>query len=377
MTDLCACAESFLLGVYSDAEGLFPFSTRLEDGVFVNDFEHPHTIRYTVNSLLGLRRAAQLNGQGAIGVAEVDRMIDRFLDRQYDSISSPADFGLLALLLAERGPSAHLGRALDQLAALARRPQALRKLNLQDLGWILWGASAAGQRKIAGAERTAQRVFRVVREDFVDERSGLATHSLSLYRRGLVSFGSTVYFLRSSYEYGLFARDPEAHRLFADGVQKMIGIQGPLGEWPWILRARTGLPVEFYPLFSVHQDSMAMLFLLPALDEGMPGVREAIDRSFAWALGRNELGIPMLWNEPHFAYRSIERSDRFPRPRRYLRAARNIALRRDSRTVSGNGLRLNPECRSYHLGWILYAWAGRTDVPGTEGQRLHVLKAAS
>ena len=24
-------------------------------------------------------------------------------------------------------------------------------------------------------------------------------------------------------------------------------------------------------------------------------------------------------------------------------------------------LRINPECRSYHLGWMLYAFAGRTD----------------
>ena len=27
---------------------------------------------------------------------------------------------------------------------------------------------------------------------------------------------------------------------------------------------------------------------------------------------------------------------------------------------------VNRECRSYHLGWILYAWAGRPDQPRLE-----------
>jgi hypothetical protein len=376
MTDLCACAESFLLGVYSDAEGLFPFSTRLEHGGLVHDFEHPHTVRYTINSLLGLRRAAHLNPDAQVSVAEVDEMIDRFLDRQYDSISSAADLGLLALLLAESDAAPQLAVTLGRLERLASDRRALRGLNLQDLGWMLWGSSSAAQRKAGQARAVADQVFDVIRADFVDRRSGLATHSRSLYRRGLVSFGSTVYFLRSMYEYGRVTGSVEAQRLFREGVRNMIDIQGPLGEWPWILRVRTARPVEFYPVFSVHQDSMAMLFLLPAVDEGMPRVREAISRSFDWALGRNELGVPMLWSEPYFAYRSVERNDRFPRPRRYVRAARNIALRRQSQTASGSRVRLNPECRSYHLGWILYAWAGRSDVPGTEGQRLPALTTA-
>jgi hypothetical protein len=376
MSELCACAESFLLSVYDEEEGLFPFSTRLQGGKFVNDYSHPHTVRYSINSLLGLRREAQFNPHAQVSVTEVDRMVDRFLDRQYRAIRSPADFGLLSLLLADRGPAPELERTLHKLGEVAAEPSALRRLSLQDLSWILWGTTSAAQRKLAGAARIAHDVFSVVRNDFVDASSGLATHRRSLYRRGLVSFGSTVYFLRSSYEYSRFAGDPYAHQLFSDGVQKMIDVQGPSGEWPWLLRVRTATPIQFYPVFSVHQDSMAMLFLLPALDDGMNGVRRAVNRSFAWALGRNELGVPMLWSEPYFAYRSVERTDMFPRLQRYLRATCNVALGQQDGPAHGTGVRLNPECRSYHLGWILYAWAGRSDVPGTEGQRLRALTAA-
>ena len=376
MTDLCACAESFLLSVYDEEQGLFPFSTRLQNGSFVNDYAHPHTVRYSINSLLGLRREAQFNPRAQVSVTDVDRMVDRFLDRQYRSVKSPADFGLLTLLLADRGPAPELEHTLRKLGELAAAPSALRRLDIQNLSWILWGATAAAERKLAGGARIAHDVFAVVRDNFVDARSGLATHRRSLYRRGLVSFGSTVYFLRSSYEYARFADDAHAYSLFTEGVQKMIDVQGPLGEWPWLLRVRRAQPIQFYPVFSVHQDSMAMLFLLPALDEGMDGVQQAVDRSFAWALGRNELGVPMLWSEPYFAYRSVERKDVFPRLQRYLRATRNVALGQQDGPAHGAGVRLNPECRSYHLGWILYAWAGRSDVPGAEGERLRALTAA-
>ena len=61
----------------------------------------------------------------------------------------------------------------------------------------------------------------------------------------------------------------------------------------------------------------------------------------------------MTTREPSFlAYRSIERREAMPKLRRYGR----FALRQAADPVSSQRLRLNPECRSYHLGWVLYAW---------------------
>jgi hypothetical protein len=109
-------------------------------------------------------------------------------------------------------------------------------------------------------------------------------------------------------------------------------------------------------VFAVHQDSMAMLFLHPALDRGVPRIAKAIDRSVAWDFGENELATPMFVEEPFFAYRSIERTERAPRLRRYARSrlAARAPAGREARVV-----RINDECRSYHLGWILFAWTGR------------------
>ena len=60
------------------------------------------------------------------------------------------------------------------------------------------------------------------------------------------------------------------------------------------------------------------------------------------------------------AYRSIERRDRLPRLARYGRVVSGMLVNRPARPAAPGSLRINPECRSYHLGWILYAWSSRS-----------------
>jgi hypothetical protein len=127
-----------------------------------------------------------------------------------------------------------------------------------------------------------------------------------------------------------------------------------------MIDVRSGRPFDVYPVFSVHQDSMAMLFLLPSLDDGPGGAADAARRSLAWCFGENELGETFYRSEPcFFAYRSIERVERVPRLRRYLRG---VARRPDAPSASfaSANVQVNRECRSYHLGWFLYVWSSRT-----------------
>ena len=82
----------------------------------------------------------------------------------------------------------------------------------------------------------------------------------------------------------------------------MLGIQGSQGQWPWMISSRTSIPLDFYPVFGVHQDSMAMLFLHPALDLGLPGAAGAIERSLeVWPLiqaGEMEKAMHRLHTQP-------------------------------------------------------------------------------
>jgi len=351
---LCQESVDFLLEVWSPELGLFPYSTSVRGGSYVNDYRRPAADRYTVNTLLGLQQAA---AAGLLDESAVSALVDRFLERCFHNLTSPSDLGLLLVLLRKEQTSPYRREALDRLVRLASS-EGTGKLDLQTLGWVLWGLSTAAPSS-PEAEPGAHAVFRTISDGFVDKTSDLARHSVRLYRRGLVSFGSTVYFLRAMHEYAALTGDERAVALFENGVRRMVDNQGPNGEWPWLYSVRRGVPVEYYPVFAVHQDAMAMLFLLPALDRGMSWVKEPIVRSVSWVFGRNELDTPTFVHGPFRAYRSIERTHTLPRTTRYFRSLGNLALGKASTLSPSGRVRINPECRSYHLGWFLYVWSDR------------------
>jgi hypothetical protein len=304
-------------------DALFPYSTRLVDGRLVHDYEHPHTLRYTINSLLGLR---------AFGAPGAEEKVDAFVHLRLPDVTNPADLGLAAVLLGD-------AVALDGL-----EPQ-----TMQERCWLLWGAVATGR------DALAEELYRGLD---VHPGSGLPLHSRSLHRRRIVSFGAIVYFLKALREYADATGDDRAAERFRSGVERMLAIQGPRGEWPWMIDVASGIPLDVYPVFAVHQDAMAMLFLHPALDDGLPGVEDAIARSLAWVDGANELGEPMWIDEPPLLWRSIRRDESLRPQRRFARSlARSLAGRAGSDATARAVV--NRECRSYHPGWILYAWAGR------------------
>jgi hypothetical protein len=375
--DLCRASTAFLLESWSEELGLFPFSTSVAEGSYVHDYRRTTAIRYTVNTLLGLAEAARATGSPTL--SDVRELTERFLFRQYGAIASYADLGLLLVLLRDdlERPAAH--DALERLTRLVAGEGA-RELELQSVAWMLWGLSAAAPASGAAAA-AAGRLFEILQRDFLVDGSAFPRHSRSVLRGTAVSFGALVYYLRAAREYAALTGDPRAATQFESGVRRLIDIQGPDGEWPWLISPRSGRALEFYPVFAVHQDSMAMLLLHPALDAGVPSARQAIERSFSWALGRNELGEPMYVDEPFRAFRSIERTPLLPKldraseqPRAggaacYARALRSAALGRTARIARGRRVRVNPECRSYHLGWLLYVWSARlpllAEVAGT------------
>ena len=341
-----------LLATWNRELCLFPYSSRIVAGRLVNDVTHPLAVRYTLNGLLGLVRAARAGADQDLD--EVRGWSTRFFRMHGSRIETLADAGLAVLLQYELENKAGTAEALDTVRSLRIDTQ---RHVMQDLAWALWGATAAQRAGVAGAGETARGLLARIAGELTSPL-GLPYHSSRRYRRRVVSFGALTYFLRALHEAATVLEDDRAERLYSAGLRQTLSLQGELGDWPWMIDPASGHALDRYPVFAVHQDSMAMLFLLPALERGLPGVEHAIDRSLAWAVGRNELGISMYVDEPvFFAYRSIERRDRAPRVRRYLRSSAHVVTRRPARTEGASALRLNSECRSYHLGWILYAWS--------------------
>jgi hypothetical protein len=78
-------------------------------------------------------------------------------------------------------------------------------------------------------------------------------------------------------------------------------------------------------------------------------------------LGDNQLRTPLIHEEPFFIYRSIRQKQFAERPMRLLRAVVNKTLGRSASLLCSDALEINQECRSYHIGWLVYVWADRPD----------------
>jgi hypothetical protein len=360
VNDYCGQALGYLSRAYDPGRALFSWrSTVGEHGQVVNDFAMPLSLRYTVNTYLGLSQAERNVGQ-IEWLGDVDTSVGKFLSMHERALENCGDYGLLLVLLAATDRShPAVDRALDRLEGTLARRDAERRLNMQELAWMLWGATS--WKENPRAQALAHRLFELIRASFVHPSSGLPRHSVARYRAHTVSFGSVVYFLRAIHEYAEAFDSDEAREMFVRCLRRVLAIQGADGAWPWMIDVRTGLPIDVYPIFSVHQDSMAMLFLLPAERYGISGIGNAVERSLRWNLGHNELKTSLITSEPcPWFYRSIERVERWPRARRYLRGLGPAASKYPPRS---SRVRLNRECRSYHLGWVLYTWSDRAHLP--------------
>jgi hypothetical protein len=359
MNPLLDRAVAFLDEVYDSELGLFPASTSLVDGRYVSTFDEPGALRYSINSLLGLKRAAQTGVDSPLA-RDVDDLVERFLDRNYARVGNYGDLGLLLVLLAdsfEAGPAEDALRRIGEVATA----DGAAALPLQEVCWMLWGATALARYEVDGSTAVASNLFRILHRDFLNRDSLLPHHTKRLWRRNSVSFGGVVYFLRALHEYADCFGDEYAESLFRYGVGRVLDLQGSRGEWPWMIDVSTAAVIDLYPVYSVHQDSMSMLFLLPALDRGLAGVRDSIERSYSWVLGQNEISTSMIHEAPFFRYRSLERRGGLQRPRRYVRSLPGIVRFSRRYPANARGVRINRECRSYEMGWVVYVWAGRPE----------------
>lgn len=359
MSELIQSTHELLMRMYREEDAIFSYSAREVAGEIVNDFDHPGTLRYTINCLAGL--------QAAVSRGRVDwpvgHHLERFLSLHGERVSNPADQGLLLMVLAKAGHS-RADTLFSDMARIVSDPRRLATLDLQDLSWMLTGLTAytasSGERQ---ARDHCDRLFRFIDRRLLDKRTMLPRYRAAGWRRSFSSFGGIAYFLHACADYSDAFADAYADSIFREATTQVMALQGANGAWPWFIDTRRAKVLDWYPVYSVHQDSMAMLFLFPALDRHLEGARDAIDRSWRWLVGDNELRRTMLRTNPFFIDRAIRRKEpaTMERARRYARGARVALTRSAGRPADASRLAVVEECRSYHLGWILYTWSSRGD----------------
>jgi hypothetical protein len=338
-------------------------SLQLGDGVFCHHVEageprpQGRSLRYTLIVLLGLLRAEE---HGLETGFHLGALRSRLLSELGSSELTAGDMGLALWAESRAGGDA----APELLAALRSRLDdgGLDSVMSMEVAWIVIGLTEVDAR---GGLGTGEPVLAAARQQLVTERrrhGGLVAHVSRGRRRRLPHFADQIY---SVLALSLLARtrdDGEARDAARSIADILLENQMPNGAWPWIYDALRGTVVEPYELYTVHQDSMAMLGLhglSEATDE--PRYREVAVRSLDWNYGHNELGAQLYDPEAQMVYRSIRRDQRFHRALQ----ARNAAaayFRASPRLAEPEELEINRSMRPYHLGWILEAWAGREEL---------------
>jgi hypothetical protein len=318
----------------------------------------PHSdVFYTLNVLLGLSRVAEV--PASINLSEI------FHRNAVQLTTLPVPkyaFGmaLWAAAALELGMPEEVARNLKVLLTDQARWKTFRA---QDLGMLLTGVVAQTKSGAREWAPFADPLFRFAKERFHSE-SGLFFDAPSGLRRRFASFATQVYLSIACYHYGEFAGNSSAIAMATGCVRKLIDLQGPQGEWPWFFDAASGRMLDFYEVYSVHQYGMAPALLEWAERFDVPGARDALVKGFKWVLGGNQLRRSMLVPELGLSIRSqVRKHELTTKMQRVLRAVRNAYLGRPSGLIENSGVGLRLECRSYELGWILWSFGRRSDLP--------------
>jgi len=275
------------------------------------------------------------------------------------------DFGLA--LWAESRTDDAGGEQL--LAMLGRRLEGghLGRLSTVEAAWIVIGLVESGVRADLGA---GQSLLRDVRQELLDRRfpeSGLLAHGGRARRRRFTTFADQITGVLALSQLARVLDDGEARDATAALAERLTGLQLPNGAWPWLFDARKGAVAEIYDVYSVNQDSVAIIGMHGASEAtGRPEFREAAVRGMDWNYGANELGTQMLDVEAGMIYRSIRRRRRSIRGSRAGGAAAGY-LGSGAKPASPEVLEVDRRMEPAHLGWILEAWAGREELAVPDG----------
>jgi len=357
--ELRRLAARSLSRMYRPDERLFAFRLRTERG---QDVLEGVSRRYTATVLIGLAGQPAETATEALCGHGREEVCDRLLD----DVEQFADLGEVALTAwAARAlghPRAH--RAIDRLK---RMDPVGRGHPTVELAWTLSALVAGGidAADVPMADALARRMLASFRP-----KSGLFPHwpegaSRSLLRSHVTCFADFVYPTQALARYHQATGNAQAAEVACRSAERMGQLQGPRGQWWWHFDVRTGRVIERYPVYAIHQDSMAPMAFAAVREACGADHVASIEKGLRWLLDPPEIPGSLLDTDADLIWRKVARHE----PGKLVRGLQAAASRLHPRLrVPGTNFLFRPswidqETRPYHMGWILYAWPGRESSP--------------
>lgn len=347
---LKALSVSGLPLMYSPTEAMFVFRVRpTPEGLVQEGISR----RYSAITLLGLANHPDAAG-AVLGQTRTGDLCDRLLQE----VATVDNLGDVALTL-------WAGRALKHPnldGALAR----LRAMDpvggthpTVEVAWAL-AALCADDDPLDGELRN--KLAARLRSAF-NPKASIFPHVLGdaeSRRAHVACFADLVYPVHALSRYGRITGDRAALDTALQCARHFCAVQGDAGQWWWHYDVRTGRVIEGYPVYAVHQDSMAPMALLEVQDATGQSFAREIALGLDWLTAAPELkGGSLIDDHAGIIWRKVARREP-AKLSRYLQAAASGV--HPTLRVPGVQRILRPttidyEDRPYHLGWVLYAWS--------------------
>jgi hypothetical protein len=313
---------------------------------------------YTAASVVGL--LAHPEGHGEPYASRASAALDALLRQAHERDPAVLGTTLWGCVLAGHPDASRVATRIIEVTD--QRLASSMQLGLALAGLARWlrGGGARSPRFVNAAQELAAEL----RRRFLPRADVFAAAGRPLGQHpgfhAMTSFASQVYPVLGLCELALVT-DANVPNEVARACDLLVESQGRHGQWWWFYSTRTRKVIEGYPVYSVHQDAMAPMALLPASRLLGKDYGPALIAGLRWVSGDNELGDSLVDREAGLIYRAIQRrggnadglAGWSPRQRR---AAFLAALTNRSRRVPTE-FELLRECRSYHLGWQLLAAA--------------------
>ncbi len=308
--------------------------------------------RYGAIVALGLLRLPEDAQRGVLSGKTCHDLVSSLASR-LDETTGLGDAALTCWAAAECRHEA-LPQTLDRLAQLDD-PE--RPTYVVDAAWTVSALVAA--RSLAPVEAHLERARRRL---LAARRSALFPRntegSASWYRGHVGSFADQVYPLQALARLHASSDDQSAFAAASAVAEAICTAQGESGQWWWHYDSRLGTVVEGYPVYSVHQHSMAPMALMDLVDAGGESHLDSIRRGLGWLARPPETIEALVLDDPPITWRKVARGDR----RKAVRGLRALSTRvRPGWRLSALDRIFPPgtvdhECRPYELGWLLFTW---------------------
>ncbi|HIJ71469.1 MAG TPA: hypothetical protein HPP87_08920 [Planctomycetes bacterium] len=357
ITMVCTAAKTGLMKCYGDGKNTLPYTMKL------NRKGEPEpegfSIRYAAISQIGIAKWLKCHQEDRICLPDIWARIAENFNR----ITHIGDFALVLWAAVEIGAE----NCEIFAKALADNWSHQSKLcNAVELGWVVQACTLTIQK-----HNGLGFIINPVLEEAHAQLVGLFSAQHSLFwrhdrpnlresiSRKIACFADQVYPVLALAAYGIYFNDRQSIEYAAEATEQICRLQGPQGQWWWHYDVLEGKICEEYPVFSVHQDAMAPMAILAGDGASGQDHSRQIELGLRWLFGANEPVRNLVHSQKGVIWRDVERCEPFKLSRK-LRSLFAVAKLSGLHRLTGKLVRIfriNTECRPYHLGWILYAWA--------------------